>query len=58
MALTTAERAQYEHEIDWIQKKIQSLSGCRSAFRQIGDLHRQIRERELSLAFNDFVGRK
>ena len=40
---------QYDHEITWIEKKIKSKENMKS--KELKDLKRQIRERELFIAF-------
>ena len=40
---------QAHHEIEWLKNKIASLPSTKE--RQIRDLQRQIRERELAIAF-------
>ena len=49
--------AQYECEIEWTKRKIEELtpllSKRPSTIRQINDLKRQIRERELMIAFGE-----
>jgi hypothetical protein len=44
-------RNQTEHEILWLKRKLETIPHTRLRYRQ--DIQRQIRERELQLAFNE-----
>jgi hypothetical protein len=62
MSLNCFERDQIRHEIEWIESKIASLVPLMarkpSVITQINDLRRQVKEREVSLAFDSYAGRK
>ena len=56
MALNSFEYAQVENEIDWLKEKIESLRERAkrqpSTVREIHDLERQIKERQVKLMFD------
>jgi hypothetical protein len=62
MSLNCFDRQQIQHEIDWLVKKLAEVRikahRKTSAVQEMRDIERQIKEREVSLAFDDRAGRK